>query len=271
MLTLVPTPIGNLEDITLRAIKALDSAQVVLSEDTRNTKKLYSLYLERGLVESKPREFKSLHSHNETTFLESVDDSLFEQNVIYVSDAGMPGISDPGLELIAYCQKKGIAYDVLPGANAVLLAYVMSGFCEKEFLFFGFLPHKGSERKKQLSQVMQCGHTAILYESPHRIEKLLEELAETESTQQVFLVKELTKMHQKWWKGSAASMLGIMKDENLKGEWVVVFEGVDSEARNSLSEEEIKVMEIPPKIKAKLLSKITGENTKTIYETLIGK
>lgn len=271
MLTLVPTPIGNLEDISLRSLKVLDQAQTILAEDTRNAKKLYSLYIERDLISNQRREFIALHSHNEKHFLNSLDPAFFDKNVVYVSDAGMPGISDPGTMLVSYCQQKGIDYDVLPGANALLTAYVMSGFTETEFLFFGFLPHKGAERAKMLRTVMQCGYTAIIYESPHRILQLFEELESSGSEQNVFAIKELTKMHQKWWKEKACELHSKVKNENLKGEWVVVFERQEAERDKTLSKEEILQMDLAPKVTAKLLSRITGEKTKDIYESLINQ
>ena len=143
MLTLVPTPIGNIGDITLRAMEALGSADTLLCEDTRVTKKLIQILKERyNLTCKENQEFISLHSHNEHHFVQNLSPDFFEKNVVYASDAGMPGISDPGAVLVRYCIENKISYDVLPGANAVLTSYVASGFNETSFLFFGFLPHK---------------------------------------------------------------------------------------------------------------------------------
>ena len=142
MLTLVPTPIGNLSDISKRAIEALNEADIVFCEDTRVTKKLLSL-LQIDLNKT----FIAMHSHNENEIISKIDVSIFDKNVVYVSDAGMPGISDPGSKLIQFAQENNIKYDVIPGANALLTAFVASGF-EGEFTFFGFLPHKGKDREK---------------------------------------------------------------------------------------------------------------------------
>jgi 16S rRNA (cytidine1402-2'-O)-methyltransferase len=138
MLTLVPTPIGNIADISLRAMDALRDADILLCEDTRVTKKLLHILNERYNLERKEQNFISLHSHNEQAFIEKTTPEFFEKNVVYVSDAGMPGISDPGQLLVRYCQDNDVEYDVLPGANALLTAFVASGFVNTQMLFFGF-------------------------------------------------------------------------------------------------------------------------------------
>ena len=133
MLTLVPTPIGNLSDISKRAVEALDEADIIFCEDTRVTKKLLNLLQ----ISYSNKTFYSMHSHNENQIISKLNTEIFNQKVVYVSDAGMPGISDPGAKLIQFCQKYNLEYDVLPGANAVLTAFVASGF-EGDFTFFGF-------------------------------------------------------------------------------------------------------------------------------------
>ncbi len=154
MLTLVPTPIGNIADISLRALQALQDADILLCEDTRVTKKLLHILEERHGLIRKEQQFISLHSHNEAAFVEKLTPDFFNDNVVYVSDAGMPGISDPGQLLVRYCLDHGIVYDVLPGANALLTAFVASGFVQTQMLFFGFLPHKGKERKSALQSAL---------------------------------------------------------------------------------------------------------------------
>jgi 16S rRNA (cytidine1402-2'-O)-methyltransferase len=194
LLQLVPTPIGNIGDISLRAIEALSEADILLCEDTRVTKKLLHILKERyNLSPKENQEFISLHSHNEKYFIEKLETSFFESNVVYVSDAGMPGISDPGQALVNYCLENSIEYDVLPGANAVLTAFVASGFIETKMLFWGFLPHKGKDRIASLQGALSSGYTTILYESPHRLEKLLNELNLEAPELEIFLAKELTK------------------------------------------------------------------------------
>ena len=162
MLSLVPTPRGNISDISIRSLEVLSTADIILCEDTRVTKKLIHLLKERhGLTTTEPQ-FLSLHSHNEADFVASLTLDFFTANVVYVSDAGMPGISDPGQLLVRYCLDHGIKYDILPGANAVLTAFVASGFCETKMLFFGFLPHKGNDRSKALQEALFNGYTTVL-------------------------------------------------------------------------------------------------------------
>ena len=269
LLSLVPTPIGNIGDISLRAIEVLREADILLCEDTRVTKKLLHILQERyDFTPKSDQEFISLHSHNEHAFVEKLDPSFFEQNIVYVSDAGMPGVSDPGQVLVRYCIDNGIAYDVLPGANALLTAFVASGFVETQMLFFGFLDHKGASREQQLQEAMQNSYTTILYESPHRLEKLLREIDKADSQREIFLAKELTKRYQGYFSGTASEILSTL-DGNYKGEWVVVIKAGASHASSVISERDILALDLPKKVQAKLISKITGENTKSCYQRLL--
>jgi len=269
MLSLVPTPIGNIGDISLRAIEALSSADILLCEDTRVTKKLIHILKERyATVFKENQEFISLHSHNEKHFIEKLEKSFFDSNVVYVSDAGMPGISDPGQALVSYCIREGVVYDVLPGANAVLTAFVASGFEETQMLFLGFLDHKGASRASGLQKALHNGFTTILYESPHRIEKLLLEIEIEESTREIFLAKELTKKYQTYFKGTASEALAFLNG-NFRGEWVVVIKAGDVQADSAITQKDILGLDLPKKTQAKLISKITGENTKACYQRLL--
>lgn len=269
MLTLVPTPIGNISDISLRAIEALSRAEILLCEDTRVTKKLIQILKERYNTSfTSEQTFISLHSHNEKEFIEKLTPSFFEQNVIYSSDAGMPGISDPGQALVKYCQENMVKYDVLPGANALLTAFVASGFVETKMLFWGFLPHKGRDRELSLQGALSSGFTTILYESPHRLQKLLGELLNEDCSRKIFLAKELTKKYQKYYFGRADEV-AKMVDPNIRGEWVVVIEAAKGQNSSAISQNDILDLELPKKVQAKLISKITGENTKACYDRLL--
>ncbi len=269
MLTLVPTPIGNIGDMSLRAIEALSGADTLLCEDTRVTKKLIHILKERYQTSFKEnQEFISLHSHNEQAFVEKLEPSFFEQNVVYASDAGMPGVSDPGQALVAYCLREGLSYDVLPGANAVLTAFVASGFEQTQMLFLGFLDHKGRSRNAGLLQALHNGFTTILYESPHRLEKLLLEIAAEAPSRELFLAKELTKKYQKYLRGSASEILQAL-DGNFRGEWVVVIRASQAQNDSAITQNDILALDIPKKMQAKLISKITGENTKVCYQRLL--
>lgn len=267
MLSLVPTPIGNISDISLRSLETLSTANVILCEDTRVTKKLIHLLKERHNLTTIEPQFFSLHSHNEAEFVSKLTPEFFNQNVVYVSDAGMPGISDPGQMLIRYCIDQGIAYDVLPGANAVLTAFVASGFVETKMLFFGFLPHKGNDRSAALQEALFNGYTTILYEAPTRLEKLLGEIAIAAPIRQVFLAKELTKRYQRFYRGTASELIGQM-DKEIRGEWVAVIEASEGKSA-SLSEQDILALDIPKKAASKLIAKITGENPKECYTRLM--
>jgi 16S rRNA (cytidine1402-2'-O)-methyltransferase len=268
MLTLVPTPIGNIADISLRAMDALINADVLLCEDTRVTKKLLHILKERyEKAPEKPQQFIAVHSHSEHRFLEKTDPSFFEQNVVYVSDAGMPGVSDPGQHLVRYCIDYSIEYDVLPGANAVLTAFAASGFADTKMLFFGFLPHKGSDRSGALLRALYSGYTTVLYESPHRLEKLLGEIAAEAPQRRLFAAKELTKLHQRYLHGTAKQILQALEG-NIKGEWVVIVEGAETRTA-SLGEQDILALDLPKKAAAKLIAKLTGENPKSCYQRLL--
>ena len=267
MLTLVPTPIGNIGDISLRAMEALSKADILLCEDTRVTKKLLNILDTRYKLARREQEFISLHSHNEADFVEKLDPSFFEQNVVYVSDAGMPGISDPGQTLVRYCIDKGITYDILPGANAVLTAFVASGFVATKMLFFGFLPHKGSDRGSALQEALFNGFTTVLYEAPHRLAKLLDELALEVPERRLFFAKELTKKYQTYLHGTADEIKKQMSGQ-IKGEWVVVIEAGEAH-RSTISERDILAFDLPKKVSSKLIAMITGEHPKACYQRLL--
>ncbi len=269
MLSLVPTPIGNIGDISLRSIELLSGADILLCEDTRVTKKLINILKTRyNTVFKENQEFISLHSHNEQAFVEKLEPSFFEQNVVYASDAGMPGVSDPGQALVAYCLAHDVAFDVLPGANAVLTAFVASGFEETKMLFLGFLDHKGSSRQAGLQKALYNGFTTVLYESPHRIEKLLLEIDTEEPTRELFLAKELTKKYQNYFRGTAKEALDSLEG-NFRGEWVVVLSSAEAQADSAITQKDILALDLPKKVQAKLISKITGENTKACYQRLL--
>jgi 16S rRNA (cytidine1402-2'-O)-methyltransferase len=269
LLKLVPTPIGNISDISLRAIEALSEADILLCEDTRVTKKLLNILKTRYSIQQKEnQEFISLHSHNEKDFIQKCESSFFEKNVVYVSDAGMPGISDPGQLLVNYCIENEIEYDVFPGANALLTAFVASGFVETKMLFWGFLPHKGKDREASLNGALNSGFTTILYESPHRLEKLLMQINKEDKDREIFLAKELSKKFQRYYRGTASEILEKLA-KNYKGEWVAVFNSTQAHATSAISQNDILELDLPKKVQAKLISKITGENIKACYQRLL--
>jgi 16S rRNA (cytidine1402-2'-O)-methyltransferase len=268
MLTLVPTPIGNIGDISKRAIPVLQNAQVLFCEDTRVSKRLLALLSSKFDIVFGDFKFISLHSHNELQKLSTINKDIFDLNCVYLSDAGMPAISDPGFELIKFCQKNSIKYDVLPGANAALVALVLSGFDTKHFSFYGFLSHKGKERSMQIANVLNSQFPIILYEAPTRILKLIKEIALMDEAREIFAVKEISKLYQNSFKGDAKLVLEEMENSNLKGEWVVVVK----EAQKSLLNPElvnfVKELNIPKKEMAKIIAKLTNKSTKECYGNL---
>ncbi len=269
MLSLVPTPIGNIGDISLRSIELLSEADILLCEDTRVTKKLIHILKDRyNTIFKEHQDFISLHSHNEQAFVEKLEPSFFEQNIVYVSDAGMPGVSDPGQILVRYCIDIGIEFDILPGANALLTAFVASGFVETKMLFFGFLDHKGASRAAGLQRALHSGYTTVLYESPHRLDKLLLEIEKEEPNREIFLAKELTKKYQNYFHGTAREIYDTLAG-NYRGEWVVVISASEAQNQSAISQNDILELDLPKKVQAKLISKITGENTKALYQRLL--
>jgi len=273
LLTFIPTPIGNLEDISFRTIKEIEKADIVLCEDTRVTKRFFSLLKSKFEIETNYSKIISIHSHNEKEFIENIHSDFFNQNIIYLTDAGMPAISDPGAILVDYCIKNKIKYDVLPGANALLTAYAMSGIGQidkKEFIFYGFLNHKSVNREEELKKILNLEFPTILYEAPHRIIKLIEEIIKIDNERELFLVKEISKLHQRYFKDKAKNILTTLKESNIKGEWVVIIEANKNTQQNLvLNQNDILKLDIQPKLKAKMLSKITDKNTSYWYKKII--
>ena len=210
-LVLVPTPVGNLEDITLRALRVLREAQVVACEDTRRTGILLSHF---GIATPKLR----LDQH---TMAQARDKLAGYEYVAYATDAGTPGLSDPGAELVGLAYQLGWQVEVLPGATALIPALVLSGFPTARFTFEGFLPPKGSERRRRLEQMMQPGYTTALYEAPHRLRQTLADLAQVYgSDHPVAVVRELSKLHEEVFRGSLVQALEHFAEP--RGELVLV-------------------------------------------------
>lgn len=304
MLRFIPTPLGNLKDITLRSLEHLATAQVVLCEDTRVAKSLLKNLFERferdssllgaifcGALDSSDftptlnpatKRFISLHSHNQKDFISALTADFFSQEVVYISDAGMPSICDPGALLIQYMQKHNLPYDVLVGGCALSVAFCFSGFAFQGFVFGGFLPHKPKERAHKLQECANATTPTIWYESPHRILDTLNDIARILPSTRVFAIKEISKIYQRHFLGSADEILSMLSentskqkstkndDKILQGEWVVILEPSQNPSEYlRLSKEDIIALEIPPKIKAKMLSNLTGKDTKEIYSNLV--
>jgi 16S rRNA (cytidine1402-2'-O)-methyltransferase len=217
-LYVVPTPIGNLEDITLRALNVLKGVDVIAAEDTRTTKFLLDHYgIQKPLL--------SFYSHNEQVRVPQIIQKLKSgDSVALVSDAGTPGISDPAHSIIAASIENSINIIPLPGATAFVPALVVSGFSTHEFVFEGFLPHKKG-RKTKLERLKDEERTIILYESVHRIQKTLQEVLEYFGDRNVVVVRELTKKFEEITRGKVSAVLQEFASRIMKGEFVLVIEG----------------------------------------------
>lgn len=271
MLYFIPTPIGNLADISLRSLKILSCCEFAFCEDTRVSKSLISLLNAQFNAKISIKNFISFHTHNEKQVLSELDVKIFEKNVAYLSDAGMPCISDPGLSLMEFALKNNIAYEVLPGANAALVALVSSALCQKEFIFLGFLANKGQQRQKDLEKLLQNPYPSVVYESPKRILSLVEYIAENQPKRELFVMKEISKKFQNSFRGKADSVLKALQEVNLNGEWVLVLSACDelSGGGNLLCERDILALDLPLKTKSKLLAKLSGKNSKELYQKLL--
>ena len=231
-LYIVPTPIGNLEDITLRAINVLKEVDFILAEDTRTTS-----HLLRHLGIEKP--MHSHHKFNELATVGRVAESIAQgRDVALVSDAGTPGISDPGFLLVRKCVEEGIDIVTLPGATALIPALVQSGFPCDRFCFEGFLPQKKG-RMKRLQELATEPRTLIFYESPYRVGKCLEQLAETFGAERrVAVVREITKKFEETVRGTLTEAIDHFKSHEPKGEFVIVVEGYDAKRTTAAEEED---------------------------------
>src|SRR3989449_3923895 len=215
-LYLVSTPIGNLEDITLRALRTLKECDVVAAEDTRRTGQLL-----RHFGISKP--LLSYFQFNEAKRSEEIIERLRRgEKVALVTDAGSPGISDPGERVVKAAIAAGFRVEPVPGPSALVAALTASGLPADEFHFIGFLPHKSGQRRTKLEQLRNIPGTLVLYESPFRVEKLLAELNEVMPSGKVVLARELTKKFEEFLRGTPAELLEALKKRSLKGEFVVM-------------------------------------------------
>ena len=229
MLYLVPTPIGNLEDITLRAIRVLKEVSLVLAEDTRTSKRLLDHYEIKTPL-------RAFHAHNEHHVVERLADELASgANMALISDAGTPGISDPGFLLVRACVRRGVRVECLPGATAFVPALVASGLPSDTFHFEGFLPHKKG-RQTRLKFLSALPHTFILYESPYRLLKCLEELSvHCGPERQACVARELSKLHEEVRSGTISELIAHFGAKEVKGEIVVVVGGTS--AKTTISNE----------------------------------
>lgn len=215
-LFIVPTPIGNLEDMTFRAVKILKEVDLILAEDTRTSSKLLRHY-------EITNKLFAYHQHNEHKVLQRLVDRLSEgETMALITDAGTPAISDPGFLLVRECIKNDIEVECLPGATAFVPALINSGMPADRFFFEGFLPHKKG-RQTRLRELAEMPHTLVFYESPHRLIRTLEQFSEYfGADRQASVSRELTKIHEETVRGTIQSLLEHFKNKSIKGEIVIV-------------------------------------------------
>lgn len=216
---LVPTPIGNLGDITLRALEVLKSVDLVAAEDTRQSLKLLNHFnIKKPLV--------SYHKHNEQSkSLELIEKVKMGENIAIVSDAGTPGISDPGSVIVEKCILEGVDFEVLPGATAFTTALIYSGLDTSKFIFNGFFPKENKEKKLLIEYIKDKVETIIFYESPYRIIDTLVFLRNNLGNRKVSVCRELTKLHEEIYRGTLEETINYFKEKKPKGEFVLVLQG----------------------------------------------
>lgn len=267
-LYIVATPIGNLEDITLRAINILKNVDIIAAEDTRHTLKLLNHFeISKPLI--------SYHRHNEDTKTEVLIKELISgKNMALVSDAGTPGICDPGEEIIKECIEKNIEITPIPGACAMINALICSGISTKEFIFIGFLPLNKKLRKEKLEEIQKANKTLILYEAPHKLESTLKDLKSILEDRKIVLAREITKIHEEFIRGNIDFL--IEKSKEIKGEIVLIIEANNKKEENELLnlslEEHYKYYESKGLEKKEIIKKIAKDrnvNKNEIYKKFI--
>lgn len=271
-LYLVPTPIGNLKDITLRALEVLESVDEIAAEDTRTSLKLLNHFnIKKSLF--------SYHKHNEQgKSLDIINKLKSGVNIALITDAGTPGISDPGSVIVEKCIEEEIEFEVLPGATAITTALVYSGLDTTKFIFRGFLPRENKERNPVIDEIKNVRDTLIFYEAPHRLLSTLEYLKDNLGDRRIAICRELTKLHEEIYRGRISEALDFFVDNRPRGEFVLVVEGKSDEdikaekealwSDLSIREHLLKVIEegIDKKEAIKLVAKERGIAKKEVYK-----
>jgi len=265
-LYIVATPIGNLEDITLRAIRILKEVKLIAAEDTRKTRHLLSAYKINTPT-------TSYHEHNKLTKLNYILDCLKNEDVALVSDAGMPGISDPGFELISAAYQNNIPVVPIPGPSVLLTALTVSGLPTHSFLFLGFLPHKSADRRRLFQSAFTDHRTLVFFESPHRISDCLKDILSILGDRKIAVCRELTKVHEEVFRGTISE--AVKHFTAPKGEFTLVIAGNQAEDRPVLSseiEKRLGLLQLSGKKAKEAISELAGDtglSKKELYQTWI--
>ena len=271
ILYVVSTPIGNLEDITLRALKTLKDVDLIAAENVRHTKGLCRHYDVRTKITSYNQHN---HKHKGPNILKKIKSGL---NIALVTSAGTPAISDPGSLLINMALNEGIQASPIPGPSAVITALSVAGMRMDQFLFMGFLPNKANKRRKELERIVNESRTIVFFEAPHRLMAMLKDVKELFGDRQVVVLKELTKMFEEVKRGSAGFILDEIQKQDIRGEFTVVMAGKDdADEQGGVNQkvlEEIEQMLKEKKLGAKgiatRISEQKGLNYRTIYKACL--
>lgn len=262
-LYVVGTPIGNLEDMSLRAIRTLREVDLIAAEDTRITRRLLSRY---GIKTP----LTSYHEHSKRRKLEYLLDTLMEKDVALVSDSGMPGLSDPGCELIGAAIERGIKVVAVPGPSALITALVISGLPTKSFVYLGFFPRRRKERQRMIASVARERRTIVAFESPHRLLESLADLREFLGDRRISVARELTKMHEEVWRGRIGEALSHFEENPPRGEFTLVIEGAEEETwdEGRVRGELVKMLEegIAKRDAVKIVAEISGWPKREVYK-----
>ncbi len=265
-LYVVATPIGNLEDITLRALRLLREVKIIATEDTRKTKRLLTTYDIKTPM-------TSYHEHNKLTKLDYILDCLEKGDVALVSNAGTPGISDPGYELIMAASQRGIPVVPVPGPSAVITALVISGQPTDRFTYLGFLPHKGADRRRRLESIADETGTIIILEAPHRLVAALSDILLVLGDREVAVCRELTKLHEEVFRGTVSQAAAHFTQP--RGEFTLVIAGKKEKARPQLTGEvkrqlrDMRLSGVKAKEAVSRLAEATGLSKKELYRAWI--
>ena len=267
VLYIVATPIGNLDDISLRAIATLKAVELIAAEDTRHSKRLlHHLGIETRMI--------SCHEHNEAARTEEILEKLVAgSDIALISDAGTPLISDPGYRLVSAVQQAGIRVSPIPGANSAIAALSGAGLPTDNFHFCGFLSSRTRQRGAQLEALLDLQGTLVLFESSHRIESLLQQLAQIFPRKLCVVAKELTKLHEQFLRGNATQLLARLRDEPAltRGEFVVLIDNSAEPADKFLNTDDVEMLkilldEVSVKIAVKIAARLTGKKKNEIYQ-----
>ncbi|GBE14310.1 ribosomal RNA small subunit methyltransferase I [bacterium BMS3Abin14] len=262
-LYMVATPIGNLDDITRRAVLTLQSVAIVAAEDTRRTRKLLShLDITKRLVSYR-------EENRETASIRILEALEKGRSVALVTDAGTPGLSDPGHHLVRAARDRGIQVVPVPGPNALGAALSVSGMSLERFIFEGFLPTRTAARKRRLRELAYAGYPLVIYESPHRIRDALTDILDVLGNREAMVAREITKIHEEFMRGSVKSILDMMEDRKIKGEITLLLAEGETPCLPMDLDRAVKEMRqagLSAKRTASILSGLTGENKREIYK-----